>query len=124
MSSAVRVSVKILTKLETMLWQNQLLAAIKDDNLDRVKEVCEKSKRLSNGRYKDGSRPLHWACKVGSIEIVQNLMDQQGAEVNVEDHSGATPLDWAIRHHGNSHDIVQYLIGRGCASSEEQNTND
>mmetsp|Transcript_11890 Transcript_11890/g.18241 ORF Transcript_11890/g.18241 Transcript_11890/m.18241 type:complete len:117 (+) Transcript_11890:23-373(+) len=107
-----------------MLWQNQLLAAIQDDNLDRVKEVCEKSKKLANGRYKDGSRPLHWACKIGSIEIVQNLMDQQDAEVNVEDHSGATPLDWAIQHQGNSHDVVQYLTERGSTFREEQNTND
>ena len=44
---------------------------------------------------RNGSTPLHFASYGGHTEAVQVLLSN-GADPNIKDNSGNTPLDWAI----------------------------
>ncbi len=41
-----------------------------------------------------GMAPLHWAVKVGHINVVNGLIKGK-AEINAKDNQGRTPLHWA-----------------------------
>lgn len=55
--------------------------------------------------------PLHWAAKVQDVEILQLLLDF-GAEVDLQDFEGATPLH--IASDTDSFDCVETLIAHGA----------
>lgn len=48
--------------------------------------------------YAAGSTPLHAASLVGAIQIVELLLDH-GADANLRNNEGHTPLDYALRSH-------------------------
>jgi len=55
----------------------------------------------------DGNSILHWACYSGKVRVVQSLLEK-GAQPNVLNNLGSTPLMVAVRY-GN-HDVVQVLV--------------
>jgi ankyrin repeat protein len=60
-----------------------------------------------NRRDNDGDRvPLHWAAARGHMPCVEMLL-QAGADANVPDASGATPLELAERC---GHETVAFLL--------------
>lgn len=50
----------------------------------------------------DDQRPLHLASRYNSLQAVQTLL-AMGAEINVKDAKGRTPLHYATRR---GHDVV------------------
>jgi ankyrin repeat protein len=56
--------------------------------------LIEKHANL-NAKAKDehGGTPLHWAAVLGRIKMARILITA-GADVNVRDNNGYTPLDW------------------------------
>ncbi|KAK0721934.1 ankyrin repeat-containing domain protein [Lasiosphaeria miniovina] len=50
-----------------------------------------------NSRDSNGKAPLHWACNGGNAGVVK-LLVREGADVNVADFSGQTPLMTAASH--------------------------
>jgi ankyrin repeat protein len=61
----------------------------------------------------DGQTALIIACKKTNANIVGNLLDACGGNVNGKDKLGFAPLYHAIYH--NKVDIIQLLINRGCS---------
>ncbi len=74
---------------------------------------------LEEDQAKDGAAeflknfPLHYACKNGSLKMVQYLIEEQNANINTTDR-GMTPLFLAC--FSDSIEIVQYLIEKQKAN--------
>lgn len=68
-------------------------------------------------KYKDGNgwNPLHEAVRGGHVEIVKFLL-KGGLDKNDRTHggSGGSPLWWARKTHGQSHEMVKYLESIGA----------
>ena len=60
-----------------------------------------------NAQDADGDAPLHGAAQYGDVEILNLLLDK-GADPNIKNRLGGTPLMWAAVF-GNE--------VRGCAAS-------
>lgn len=58
-----------------------------------------------------GTRALHWFCRKGHTEAV-SLLVEAGADVNVKDDDGKTPLYFAAA--GGQLDTVAYLLANGA----------
>jgi ankyrin repeat protein len=63
-----------------------------------------------------GATPLHCAAKGEHLEIVRFLLDR-GAEINVRDKKGNTPLHRTAEdpHSSKVLEVIQLLLGRGAA---------
>jgi hypothetical protein len=59
----------------------------------------------------DGTRLLHIACKGGSVQVVEALLDF-GADVDVQDMFDDAPLHYAAPH--NKADVCRVLLTRGA----------
>ena len=75
-----------------------LIEAVKQGDLERVKGILETDDRLSNLRDESGATPLHYAAMNGHRQIVHLLLER-GADINSTDSQfGATPAGWAIEY--------------------------
>lgn len=78
----------------------------------RVADLLAKDKDLAKSRNAEGKTPLHLAAWGGYAQIITLLLDA-GADANVQDNDGATPLchmtGWCTRP-----DIVDLLVARGA----------
>ena len=92
-------------------------------------DLCSKQKKLSllYKEYKyikklikinDGAPPLFFACQVGYIDILKQLVEN-GAYINKEDNNGTTPLFIACKEgHEN---VVKYLLEHRANINKEDN---
>ena len=55
--------------------------------------------------------PLHKAAFWGNTEIIEFLI-AKGAEVNVKNKDGKTPLDWAIEYDDETADLLRKHGGK------------
>jgi ankyrin repeat protein len=65
----------------------------------------------SNGSTRDRETALIFAAAMGSVELVQALLDR-GADINAKTNLGATALRLAAAQHHRA--IVQLLRARGA----------
>uniref|UniRef100_A0A7S3LCC1 Uncharacterized protein n=1 Tax=Amphora coffeiformis TaxID=265554 RepID=A0A7S3LCC1_9STRA len=61
-----------------------------------------------------GMAPLHAACRRGQRGLVHDLIKYQGANVNLIDAAGRTPLMYACRHNVGNSKLVRYLLDAGA----------
>ncbi|MFQ5645687.1 MAG: ankyrin repeat domain-containing protein [bacterium] len=71
--------------------QQELIKAVKDRNIEKVKEMLEKRPEYIEARYRFGITPLHWAARTGNLEIAR-LLIERGIEVNARNKNGVTSL--------------------------------
>ena len=64
---------------------------------------------------------LHWACYFGRLEIARELLDN-GANANVENIRGETPLHLVSRGQYDSVGVVQLLLERGANVDAQDKT--
>jgi len=77
---------------------DNLIAAAKHGNLERVNAILEADNSLVNQKDESGATPVHYAALSGHSHIVR-LLVQRGADVNSPDRQhGATPAGWAIEY--------------------------
>lgn len=90
---------------------NKLAGSIYMRDFKTVKELVRSGINVNMRQDISGSSPLMVACaREGTDEIIEYLLDN-GAEVNVKDRKGYTPLMWAAE---NSMEAVNMLIARGA----------
>ncbi|KUF97164.1 hydroxyproline N-acetylglucosaminyltransferase [Phytophthora nicotianae] len=68
--------------------------------------------RLSHSYHRDGWTPLHWASRVGNLDIVR-LLAKYGTNLNVQDRWGTTPLMLTVV--GESKIAAETLIELGAS---------
>ena len=77
---------------------DNLIAAAKQGNLERVNAILGADNSLVNQKDESGATPVHYAALNGRSHIVR-LLVQRGADVNSTDSQyGATPAGWAIEY--------------------------
>jgi ankyrin repeat protein len=75
-----------------------LIAAARQGDLERVRGILDADASLANARDGAGATPLHYAAIHGHPEIVR-LLVKRGADINSrDDEFGATPAGWAIEY--------------------------
>ena len=75
-----------------------MIEAVKQGDLERVRAILEIDDRLANQRDESGATPLHYATLNGHRHIVKLLLER-GADINSTDSRfGATPAGWAIEY--------------------------
>ena len=75
-----------------------LIEAVKQGNLERVRSILESDARLANQKDESGATPLHHATLHGNRPMVELLL-ARGADINSTDSQfGATPAGWAIEY--------------------------
>ena len=87
---------------EVQLWASRsqfedIFTLVAVGDLEGVKEVVEKDQeKLKATEGEDGAKPLHWAVRHNREDMVKRLMEL-GANVEVSDKDGETPLLYACR---------------------------
>ena len=78
---------------------------------------------IKNINYQDvnGYSYLHAAVQSGSIRIVQELINN-GAEINIKDKFGKTPLMVAIAGYADDVSIINLLLDNGADKSMKANS--
>jgi ankyrin repeat protein len=89
----------------------QMLAAARNGNVDKVRDMLRRDARLANARSPDGVPAVHLAAGGGHAELVA-LLIENGADVNARDANGWTPLHLAAAH--GSGPLVQVLLAHGA----------
>lgn len=85
----------------------EILKAVQEGNLEKVKELLEKDPELVNAQGENLWTPLFYAAGYGHIDIVKELISN-GAKVNMQSTAGWSPLHFAaIRGHK---EVVETLI--------------
>ncbi|CAB3979635.1 Myotrophin [Paramuricea clavata] len=89
----------------------ELLWGVKNGDLDKVRELVEKKGCNVNGELMNGRNPIHFAADYGQREVIDYLVNQ-GADMNVPDKHGITPLLAAI-YEGHL-ECVKLLLAKGA----------
>jgi len=98
--------------------EQELVQAIRDGNLEKVKRIIDNGEIGVNSRYSgpidgdisfDGDTLLHVATYFGRLDIMEYLIDK-GAELNLKCNFGNTPLVNAMM--GNQIEAFKFLIAR------------
>lgn len=97
---------------------NALHLAVLNRNAAIVKSVA-KSGIECNVRNKNGYAPLHLAVLASDEEIASILLKDAGADINVTDNTGATPLILAAKN--NLVEMVDFLLKKGADARKTDN---
>jgi ankyrin repeat protein len=84
-----------------------LILAIMNEYIDMIKLIINYISDINDNYNYDYICPLHLACDIGNIEIVQLLLEK-GANVDVLDDNFMTPLHYAANR--NHFKIIKKLI--------------
>lgn len=86
--------------------ETKLYAAIKADDIQKVKDLLENDPTLVT-KSAISHIPLHYACSYENTDIVKALIDA-GFDVNSTDDEGDTPLHYACYH--QNLDLAKLLL--------------
>lgn len=105
-------------------YKEQILDAARRNNTDLFEHILaaapgEITDIINDSRDALGNTPLHLAAKYGSFEVMDEILDQEGVEVDPLNRlDGDTPLHLAVRYSGDEpehgHFIAETLIEAGA----------
>lgn len=95
---------------------SNLFGAVFDGDLELVRNLLENSVQNLNTRDKLGRTLLHYSSCKSQVEIVQQLLEK-GANPNLKDKNGNTPLHWC-----GHVDVLQLLISHGANINDRYST--
>ncbi len=100
----------------TLVWDNELIQAIKSGDRDEAKKVLLNGARVSASDETNGCNALMTATMGGNVDMIRLLLDN-GANVNEASGPqcdlGMTPLIWSAGFQGNSQ-VAQLLLDNGA----------
>jgi len=93
----------------------QLRHAASQGDLPTVQGILQQPGGVNvNAGDEAGWRGLHFAAAFGNLEIVQEILQVEGVNVDSRANDGLTPLHWAYRAGDTSLPIVQALLEAGA----------
>lgn len=87
--------------------ENILLLAIEKENINLIRLIINYISDIDNNYNYYSLSPLHIACEIGNIEIVQILLEY-GANTEINDNKLMTPIFYAAQN--NHYNIIKLLI--------------
>ena len=100
---------------------NIIFSALKDGNLELLKNLFEQMKFNKEDRDADENTPLHVAARFGHLKIVKYLIKRINCEKEVKNNSHMTPLHEAALC--NRLEVVKYLIEEAECDQETNDNN-
>ncbi|XP_056378121.1 transient receptor potential cation channel subfamily A member 1 isoform X2 [Hyla sarda] len=86
---------------------------IQEDNVNRVRSFILKNPSGLMARDDNEATPLHYASKLGHLELMLMIINETSDEVlNAVDNKGCTALHWSVNK--NQVDSVKVLLSRGA----------
>ena len=85
-------------------------------DMERLQQIAKKDRRLLHKKDNNGWQPIHESIRFGDKDIVE-LLVKNGAEKDARTGKvgqGSTPLNLALRFHGEDHPVVEYLRSIGA----------
>jgi len=92
-----------------------LITAVRSGNRNEIEKQVAASPEMVKGLDAGGSTALHHAAGFGPVGNVELLINQ-GANVNVKNRRGSTPLHWAIHDEAK----VRLLLSKGADVNVKQ----
>lgn len=89
----------------------EIFDAVKNNDLNLVKQIIDKESSVVNQKDKTGNTPLHGAAIIGSVPISEFLLSR-GADINASNTMQSTPLHTAIEN--KQDDVAKLLIEKGA----------
>jgi ankyrin repeat protein len=93
--------------------ETPLLCSIRFQNEDLLRKMIEHETDINSLNPETGTSALMLAATQGYLNICNILIDA-GAEINVCDHAGNTPLHLAAQGYGEQVPVIQALLQRGA----------
>ena len=77
--------------------EKTLVDWIKEDNIEKVKELIAIAEKSSILEYRDenGLGFIHWAADRGNKDIMELILNVEGLDLNLQDNEGQTALHYA-----------------------------
>jgi ankyrin repeat protein len=85
--------------------------AVRNDRIDEVRALISKGVDVNSRDVFGDNAGLHWAASLGLAEMARLLIDS-GADVNIRNEEGDTPLHWAAGE--GQKELVVILIVHGA----------
>jgi ankyrin repeat protein len=85
--------------------------AVRNDRIDEVSALLMKGVDVNSRDVFGDNAGLHWAASLGLAEMARLLIDN-GADVNIRNEEGYTPLHWAAGE--GQKELVVILIVHGA----------
>jgi len=120
-ASAERIVAEINKPLDS-LGMTQLLNAVLDNKIDKVRLLLDQGAAVNQGRTHDGMAPLFIAAHEGHTEVASLLINVGAAVNQARMDNGTTPLSIAAQQ--GYTEVVSLLIGSGAAVNQADTDND
>lgn len=78
---------------------------------DKVKDLLAADPALVKVQNGDNGTAMHWAARTGKQDIVELLL-AAGSDINAQDRSGATPLQYAVSYKQDQ--MAEFLRKKGA----------
>lgn len=97
----------------------EFFEAVKNNDIEKVAQLIEKKDVDINARDSNNQNRtvLHVAALKGFEDLIHVLVEQYGADINIEDEGGEVPLHVAANN--NYIKIARYLVEKGSDHSED-----
>jgi len=96
--------------------EKDLVDAVYNDNIEKVKDLVDKGVEVNLGGKSDGTTLLHQAITYGFVDIARILIEA-GANSNLKRENGRTPLHDAVQE--GSYDSVELLADHHVNLNEQ-----
>nr|WP_246198629.1 ankyrin repeat domain-containing protein [Wolbachia endosymbiont of Ctenocephalides felis wCfeJ] len=98
----------------------ELLATVKGDDLNRVKALVSQGASLE-AKDNSNNTPLHNACNNGHVKVVEYLI-QEGASLKAKNKDGEAPLHVAVQHDGTL-EVIEFILSRDLSGINDITNN-
>uniref|UniRef100_A0A7S3Q2F6 Uncharacterized protein n=2 Tax=Chaetoceros debilis TaxID=122233 RepID=A0A7S3Q2F6_9STRA len=102
------------TETEKDSYDNEVCKAVRSLNLDEIKTMHSQGRTFQcSNRF--GESLMHMACRRGSSEVVNFLVEEAGVSIRCCDDFGRTPFHDACWSSIPNFDLIEFLIAK-CPS--------
>lgn len=102
--------------------EGHMVAAMTLDDTGMVERLANSFPCPVKARNEKGETPLHWAAKMGRVDIARRLLSK-GADINAKAYHDFTPLHWATIYPPPKKDMVEFLIAHGADMNAKRDEN-